>query len=357
MRLSRGVKRALLGAGAAGALVAGAAVLTETSAERELKGVLGYPIVACTPHVDARSPWQAGPPLPMPLDEPRAVALDGRIYLVGGVSALDRTHDGGELVRELPDVTALDPATGRYEARAPMPEAGNHVGVVTHDGDIYVLGGYQPELGEPAKNRFSRYDPERDRWTELAPMPFRRGAMAVGVIGDRLIVAGGADGVGKETSRADAYDFQTRTWHRIADMPTAREHVGAAVVGGLLYVIGGRAGEDDDLRVVERYDPRSDRWTTLPDMPVGAGGLVALSVDGALVAVGGGSDLKGTVTGAVQRLDPESGRWTRLPSLRTPRHGHAAAVVDGRIHVLGGSGCAYFAATDLTESLEAGRDH
>ena len=354
MRLSRGLKRALLGLVAVGA--AGLAVLglTETDAERDLKGLVGYEVVPCEPQIIESSAWRPGPPLPKPLDEPRAVTLGDTVYMVGGVDGFEET-DAGEQVHELPDVTAFVPATGTYTRRAPMPDAGNHVGVVAYDGFVYVLGGYQPDLAKPAKDRFSRYDPQADRWEELEPMPFRRGAMAVGVIGDRLIVAGGADGVGSETNRVDAYNFRTRTWERLADMPTAREHAGAAVVGGRLYVLGGRSGDTDDLRVVERYDPERDSWTGLSELPVGAGGLGAVVVDGKVIAIGGGSDAKGTVTGAVQELDPRTGRWRRLPGMRTPRHGHATAAVDDRLWALGGSACAYYAATEMTESLEVGR--
>lgn len=354
MRLSRGPKRALLGLVVVGAACLGVLGLTETEAERDLKNLVGYEVVPCKPQIITASQWRLGPPLPSPIDEPRAVTLGDTVYLLGGVDGFEET-DAGEQVHELPDVTAFVPATGRYTRRAPMPDAGNHVGVVAHDGRIYVLGGYQPDLARPAKDRFARYDPKADRWEELEPMPFRRGAMAAGVIGDRLIVAGGADGVGNETDRVDAYSFRTRTWERLADMPTGREHTGAAVVGGRLYVVGGRSGDADDLRVAERYDPRQDEWTSLPDLPVGAGGLSALAVDGKVITIGGGSDTKGTVTGAVQQLDPRTGRWRRLPGMRTPRHGHAAAAVDDRLWALGGSACAYYAATDMTESLEVGR--
>lgn len=333
------------------AVLAGLAIigLTESSVEREVKGVLGYS-TGCQPMIDVGSAWQPGPALATPTDEPRGVALDGSVYLLGGVTGIEPLESGDVVVNEVATVTRFDPATGRYRDVKPMPEPGNHIGTVSHEGALYVLGGFAPRLDRPAKGRFSRYLVAQRRWEELPPMPRPRGAMAVGVIDDRIIVAGGAS-AGRATRRVDAYDLETGRWSRLADMPTAREHVAGAVVDGSLYVLGGRDARTDALDTAASYDPRTDRWERLPPMPVAAGGLDAAAVGGAVIGVGGGNDRAGTVTAAVQRFDIRTGRWSRLPDLRTPRHGHATAVAGDRLWVFGGSPCAYFAATDLVEWL------
>lgn len=334
-----------------GALLVGLAVLglTESSLEREIKEVFGYS-TGCQPTIDARSPWQPGPALPSPRDEFRGVVVDGSVYLVGGVTDIEQLPSGGIELTESPTVTRFEPGTESYHDGQPLPEPANHVGTVAHDGVIYVLGGFAPRLDRPAKARFSRYLVAENRWEELPPMPAPRGAMAVGVIDDRIIVAGGAS-ADRETRRVDAYDLETGRWSRLADMPTAREHVAGAVVDGSFYVLGGRDAGTDALDAAARYDPRTDRWERLPSMPVATGGLDAVAVDGAVIGVGGGNDRAGTVTGAVQRFDPRTGRWSRLPDLRTPRHGHVTAVAGDRLWVFGGSPCAYYAATDLVEWL------
>lgn len=350
-RLSFAIPLALVGAVLVGLALVG---LTESSLERRIKEVFGYS-TGCQPMIDARSPWQPGPRLPFPRDEPRGAVVDGRVYLVGGLTGIEQLPSGGQEVTEIPTVTRFDPGTERYRAAEPVPEPANHAGTVAHAGAIYVLGGFPPRLDRPAKGRFSRYLVAESRWEELPPMPVPRGAMAVGVIDDRLIVAGGAS-AGRATRRVDAYDLESGRWSRLADMPTAREHVAGAVVDGSLYVLGGRDARTDALDAAARYDPESDRWERLPPMPVATGGLDAVAVDGAVIGVGGGNDRAGTVTGAVQRFDPGTGRsgtgrWSRLPDLRTPRHGHATVVAGDRLWVFGGSPCAYFAATDLVEWL------
>ena len=325
---------------------------TETGIERSVKSSLGYEGGGCRPQTNAASPWEPGPPLMRPRDEPRVTAVDGQIYLFGGAVAIKPLEGGGAAVEEIASTTRFDPRTRRYRALAPMPEPGNHIGLAVHEGSVYVLGGFAAAIDEPAKRRFSRYVVAEDRWEELPPLPIGVGAMAVGVIEDRIILAGGWTGQ-RELSRVDAYDLETGSWSRLADMPTARQHVGAAVLDGKLYVLGGRDGRSDAIDVAERYDPRTDRWETLPPLPKAAGGLESVTIGGTVVTIGGGDDRGGTVTGAVQRFDPRSARWDRLPDLRTPRHGHGATYAAGRMWVFGGSPCAYYAASDLVESLPA----
>lgn len=325
--------------------------LTESGLEEDLKRAVGYRVGGeeCQPTINRDSRWRSGPSLPVKRDEPRAVAIDGRVYLVGGVDAVEQSDDG-LLLQSLDDLTRFDPETRTYESLAPMPRALNHMAAVAYDGDLYVLGGYQQRIDANTRSEFFRYDVERDRWSRLPPLPSPRAAMAVGVVGDRLIVAGGAEDRDPLASTL-AFDFGTERWSELADMPTEREHVAGAVVGQSFYALGGRAPHSDALDDAARYDVATDSWEELPPLPVPTGGLDAVVVDGAPVAVGGGDDRGGTVTGAVQRWDAERERWTQMPGLRIPRHGHAAAVVGDRVWVFGGSHCAYFTATDDVESL------
>ena len=333
-------------------VLGGVFVATDTGVERDLKEAVGYPVGGgCEPQTDPSSRWRAAPALPGARDEQRAAVLDGRVYLAGGVTKLNRIDADNGIVTELREFTRFDPRSGRYTEMTPMPQAGNHVGTFAHDGRVYVLGGFNSYLQKRAKDRFSAWDPRTNRWSSLPRLPEPRGAMAVGVIDGRLIVAGGANGAGKATSRVDGYDFATRRWTRLADMPTAREHTAAGVVGGRLYVLGGRSPGNDAHVTAERYDAERDRWEGLPPMPEGAGGMDALVHDGRIFTIGGGNDSAGTVTRAVQQFDPDTGRWTRLADMRTPRHGAAAALVGDSAYAFGGSPCAYFAASEIVEAV------
>jgi N-acetylneuraminic acid mutarotase len=326
------------------------AALTDTRVEGDFREALGLDSEDCAPPTNLASPWTAGPPLAGVRDEPRAAVIGDMAYLVGGVTALTRSADGRLLVTPSDSVTRFDPRTGAYTELAPLPRPLNHVGVVAHDGQLYVLGGYGRRVDAETSRALYRYDPAGDRWTRLPDLPTPLAAMAAGVIGDRLIVAGGAHDQAP-LDETYAFDFERQRWSRLADMHSRREHVGEAVLGGRLYVFGGRAPGSLAVDTAERYDPASDRWERLPAMPVPSGGLAAVAAEGEAIAIGGGDDGAGTVTGAVQAFDPRSGQWRRLPDLRTARHGHGAALLGDEIWVFGGSDCPYFNATELVESL------
>lgn len=331
------------------------AALTETGPEHEIKEILGVDLDECVPMTDLASPWTTRASLPFLIDEPRGAGIGEAVYIVGGISGLNRPDDGNLLLEPSNELTRFDPVGERFESLAPMPRRLNHIGVVSYGGELYVLGGYGRTLTGHTSRAFYRYDPRTDRWLRMPDMPEPKAAMAAGVIGHRLIVAGGArDNV--PVSSTYAFDFDSGRWSRLPDMPDRREHVGSAALDGALYVLGGRTEDSSAVDVADRYDVGRERWELLPPLPVATGGLGAAAAGGRLFAVGGGNDRAGTVTGAVQEWDPQTGSWSLLAGMRTPRHGHEVAVTKDTIWAIAGSPCAYYNATDIVESLNVGED-
>jgi Kelch motif protein len=326
------------------------AAFTETPPEHELKELLGVDLDECVPMTDLASPWMTRASLPFKLDEPRGVGVGEDVYIVGGVTGLQRAQNGSLLLEPTDELTRFDPASERFDELAPLPRRLDHIGVVTYEGDVYVVGGYGRTLNSHTSRSFFRYDPATDRWSRLPDMPEAKAAMAVGVVGHRMIVAGGARDNAPSVSTF-AYDFASGRWSRLPDMGSRREHVGAASLDGMLYVLGGRAPQSLAVDTAERYNVKAERWETLEPMPVSTGGLGAVALDGRVFAVGGGNDAAGTVTGAVQEFDPQRGSWKLRAGMRTPRHGQEVANTDDTIWAVGGSPCAYYNATDIVESL------
>jgi serine/threonine-protein kinase PknK len=295
-----------------------------------------------------RGRWRTEPAAPDARSELEEVALDGRVYLIGGQ---------GPNGRSLATVVAFDPARGTYTRLPDMPERVDHALVLSHGGSIYVVGGYVDS--EPT-NRAWRYTPPAG-WTKLPPLRTARGGLAGGVIGDRLYAVAGAPRTFPEYDRApysslEVFDFRSGRWSSGPPIPTARHHTAAAVVDGRLYVAGGRTPKDFSSAAFERFDPRTGRWTRLPGMPLGVGGLAAVAADGRFVAIGGDDETnvlagQGWVTGSVWAFDPHASRWSRLPNLGIPRHAHAAAVAGGRIYVFEGAPCPGFGRMRGAESL------
>ncbi len=184
----------------------------------------------------AADSWKALAPLPTRRGSPVAAAVGGRIYVIGGAS----THPGSSEPsvhparphRALGTVEEYDPAANTWRTRSPMPTARNHAAIGVVNGKIYVIGG-------------------------------RVGAAFIGVASNTDVV--------------EEYDPATDQWGAIkARMPTARSAVAWGVHGGRIYVAGGEF-QDDRLmaafRALEAYEPATNRWTALPRMPVPRHGL------------------------------------------------------------------------------------
>jgi N-acetylneuraminic acid mutarotase len=252
-----------------------------------------------------------------------AVLRNGDVYVVGGFDANGRTTAVVERLRGR-----------RWTSVRPLPVALNHPAAAGHRGYVYVLGGYASpnDLALPVATLY-RYDPARDRWQKLPPMPAARAALALGATGGKLYAAGGADG-SKAFRSLYVYDVARRRWSRGPSMSVAREHLGGAVYGGKFYVVGGRAPGAGNFAIAERYDPAKRRWTRLPDMPKARGGNGAAPIEGGIVAVGG-EETAGTIA-EVDAFDTRTGRWRRLPDMPTPRHGLAVVATGGRVCAIEG---------------------
>jgi N-acetylneuraminic acid mutarotase len=272
--------------------------------------------------------WTQGAPMPTPRSEMVAAALDGKIYVAGGLGK----DDAGQNV-VLTTVEVYDPESDTWEALTPLPIGLHHLGIAAADGKIYVSGGYDDDF-TPDVAELWTYEPEGDEWSQMADMPAPRAAHFMVSIDDKLYVVGG---VGDDNRALWAYDPESDTWDTsFAPLSTAREHLTAATVDGKLYVIGGRWSNVGNMAVLEMYDPDTDEWIRLTDMPMASGGLTAAVVDG-LIHVTGGENFSPLTTFDTHMVyDPETDEWTLAEPMPTARHGLASAAVEDKWYVIGG---------------------
>lgn len=281
--------------------------------------------------------WRFEPEMPKTQIEASAVGIGPVIYTTEG-SPPGNLHT----------VLAYDTRTHKWSEPTRLPTGLNHAEAATYNGDLYLAGGYLN--GEEPTTNFWQYDPKTNRWTQLASMHQPpRAAGAVGVIGHKLYVAGGAPQTFNVASfpvynTLEIYDFDTGKWSFGAPMQVGRHHISGAVVGGKLYVAGGRGSKDHSLDIFERYDPKTDEWETLPKMPLGVASPRVVTADGKIVVVGGEDQLNweegdGWVTPSTWAFYPKTEKWQRLPDMHFERRGGGAAVAGGRIYALGGSYC------------------
>ena len=125
--------------------------------------------------------WATGVATPSRRAENAAVALDGVIYLAGGLDG-----DGNALTT----FEAFDTRTGAWSTLPPMPEPRDHFGLVALGGKVYLTGGSIFFTGAMRTGLWA-YDPKTTKWSALAPMPGQRSQHGSAVVGGRIYVVGG----------------------------------------------------------------------------------------------------------------------------------------------------------------------
>src|SRR3990172_8460156 len=283
------------------------------------KRIVPFLFALALPAAAAAETWVKLASMPTARSEMSAAALDGKIYVPGGL--------GGTRKLEV-----FDPATNTWRALANTPAGRHHHATVAHDGNIYVFGGADESWRASATAW--RYDPRGNKWQALAEMPEVRYAGAALSLGRYLYVVGG-DGPSGKLLR---YDPAQNSWSMLAATAERREHTAAAALDGKIYVLGGRWQSVGAMTSVEEYDPGSDQWRAAAPMRVAHSGHAAVAFDGEIVVLGG------EVLGAeratlddVEVYNPATRVWEKSTPLPLALHGAPAAAVNGALYILGGS--------------------
>jgi len=317
--------------------------------------------------------WGRAAPIPEPAEEVYGVAAGGKFYVFGGL-APGWTPMG--MVYE------YDPDADSWTKKKNMPLASHHVALAELNGKIYVMGGFvKPAKGPtawvPIDNAWE-YDPVKDTWRALAPLPTKRGSPNAAAVGGKIYVIGGASmhPGSKETAvhparphRAlgtnEVYDPKTNTWESRQSMPTARNHAAVGVVDNKIYIIGGRVGaalitRASNTDIVEEYDPATDQWGALKaPMPTPRSAVAWGTYKGKIYVAGGEERVKPwqRTFRAVEAYDPRTNTWSILPPMTFPRHGLAGDIVNGKFYLVSGDAASGGAPgteihTDVNEVLD-----
>src|SRR5262245_30364106 len=198
----------------------------------------------------AADSWKALAPMPTKRGSPVAATVGGKIYVVGGSSTHPESSEPAvhpaRPHRSVATVEEYDPATNSWRARSPMPTARNHAAIGVVNNKIYVLGG---RIGAAFVSVSSptdiveEYDPATDQWGAIrARMPTPRSAVAWGVHGERIYVAGGeaqAPQFMAAFRALEAYEPANNRWLSLPSMPIPRHGLAGAVIGNRLHLVSG----------------------------------------------------------------------------------------------------------------------
>jgi N-acetylneuraminic acid mutarotase len=327
-----------------------AAMAGETLTGNFIRAARAQPAAAATP---PRGKWVKLAPFPQPIGELLGAAVDGKLYASQGL--LPGFKPAGLVYQ-------YDPAADAWTQKKPMPHPVHHAAVTSHNGKMYLFGGFQlPASGPPGwspVNDAWEYDPATDAWRALAPMPTPRGGGVAAPVGGKLYIIGGAGAMPgasdpsirpRQPQRSldvvEEYDPVANAWRARTPMPTPCNHMGGEAVDGKIYLIGGRLsgafiiGFPGNINLVQVYDPAADSWVTRSPMPTARSGLNTAQVNGIIYAAGGEFQNTSLLSAykAFEAYDPASDTWWELPPMLLPRHEAIMAAIGNRIHIAGGT--------------------
>ena len=223
--------------------------------------------------------WSIAKPIPAILFGAAAAAPgNGRIYLFGGFVTGNRTYE-------------YNPGPDAWSPQAAMPTPRYGLAAVALNGKVYVLGGSN---GSAPTGALEVYDPALNSWAPKAPtpMPTPRVFLAAAAVGGRIYAIGGSpdccgNGV---TAAVEVYDPATDHWSSAAPLPVALQVSAAATVNGKIYVLGGFIPGSGVQSSTFEYDPATDRWASLAAMPDPRDQAPAVVLGGIAHVLGGSVD-------------------------------------------------------------------
>ena len=239
--------------------------------------------------------WRKAPDMPAPRYSFVAGVVNGKIYVLGGVTQVERR--GKKIWASVKTVDVFDPVANTWKKHGDAKITRNFMGGVVVNGKFYLMGGSPNTSGNELKNT-EIYDPAADAWTKGPAMIQERGdTPTASALNGKIYIFGGflreEGGIGRDPKVNDIQvteelDPAANVWTKKADMPTGRWQITptSTAVGGKMYVIGGWGG-GRPIADVEAYDPATNTWEKKRRMRTERDNLATAAVRGKIYAIGG----------------------------------------------------------------------
>jgi len=262
----------------------------------------------------AKNDWSTLPSNPVPVHHGASVAIGHKFYVVGGFRLPDNGKVGWYPENKL---WVFDADAKTWAALPDMPTARGALAAVAVDKKIYVVGGAGIPQGAQLPDGLTPggavellgttevFDTDTNKWSTLAPMPTPRNHHSIAYVDGKIYAIGGrvgscySGGWSSNVWMNEAYDIATNTWATRAPMPTARSGTGIAVVDGKVHVLGGEGWVDDFggvFRAHEVYDPKTNTWSRAARMITPRHGFAVAEIGKAIYAVSGVNNAGGAGT-------------------------------------------------------------
>jgi N-acetylneuraminic acid mutarotase len=180
------------------------------------------------------------------------VALSGLLYVVGGQGQTSR-------------MMVYDPAGDAWSSGAEMPVPRDHLAAVAVDGRVWAIGG---RANGEIQDRVDIYDPATDTWAPGPPLPEATSAASDAVLGSLIVISGGeapgaTGGIVDRHWQLDTARGPEAGWTPLAPPPLAVHGAQGAAVDGRFMIAGGASRQGQFSRfawsgLLQAYTPGVD---------------------------------------------------------------------------------------------------
>ena len=286
---------------------------------------------------ESSNPWTPKSSMPTPRYDLGVVAVNGKIYAIGGRTG--KVYQGEYAPLRTNEM--YDPVSNTWTTKALMPTARFYFGIAVVMNKIYVFGGQRgynmSDAGGPILCPSTEvYDPAMDTWETKTPMPTPRTQLRANAVNDLIYLIGGTiykSGYSSYSSKLnEVYDPATDTWTTKAPTPTSEVNgYGSAVVDNKIFIVGGSSG------LTQIYNPAFDSWSEGAAIPVKdrqvAAATTGVRAEKKIYVLGGGWIFGSSLN---QIYDIENDSWSNGSPMPTGRNGLGLAVVDDVLYAMGG---------------------
>lgn len=259
--------------------------------------------------VAAQNPvtWQWNPIAPMRVARAEfgLVEAGGALYAIGGVG------DNSRAPTKFRSVERLDHIDGEWTAAPSLAHARRAHGAAALNGTIYVCGGIG---NKGALDSCELYIPGTDEWRSAGTLPEVRWNFGMAAVDGRLYVVGGSTDHAKSAPSDDLLIRDVSgSWSRGPKLPKPIFIPVVASLGGKLYVANGVSPGPIKNSMTYAFDPALGRWQE--STPIGQRYYsTALAWLGQVYVLGGTVDNITAVTWA-DAFDPVRGHGTSIVQL------------------------------------------
>jgi N-acetylneuraminic acid mutarotase len=183
--------------------------------------------------------WGTSTSLPVAISCGGLVDINNVLYYYGGINSADNADLSTTYALNLSNTAA------GWVAKAPMPDARNHLGYAEINGIAYAVGGqhlYAESTGNDSQ--VDAYNPATNSWTQVASLPQTWSSFHVStiVINNKIVIVGGQTNGGYDgiyQNLIDEFNPATNRWSNVGTLPEANEGLAVAYINSELIAADG----------------------------------------------------------------------------------------------------------------------